>query len=174
MILIPKVGIHLGVCEFIFSHSFTLSKMNVWTHFLTFSCTFKNVNVNVIFELHFQPTPFHTLVLVTSPRLKLWHSKLNETGYHFVKKIISKMGLNFIRFVKLVNKLLNNRYILVATNYATMWMEAPTFFTNIVAITTKFLYEHIFTKFGCPLIIVTNRLMVITWAFKVWCSLIGV
>jgi hypothetical protein len=50
-----------------------------------------------------------------------------------------------------------NRYILVATNYATKWVEAWTFYTNIVVVTAKFLYEHIFTRFGCPLTIVIDQ-----------------
>jgi hypothetical protein len=31
------------------------------------------------------------------------------------------------------------------------------FYTNIIVITTKFLYEHIFIKFGCLLTIVINQ-----------------
>jgi hypothetical protein len=51
----------------------------------------------------------------------------------------------------------SNQYILVATDYATKWVEAWTFRTNIGAITVKFLYEHIFTRFRCLLIIVTSQ-----------------
>jgi hypothetical protein len=51
----------------------------------------------------------------------------------------------------------SNRYILVTTDYATKWVEARTFCTNIVAVTTKFLYEHILTRYGCPLTIMTNQ-----------------
>ncbi len=29
--------------------------------------------------------------------------------------------------------------------------------TNITVVTTKFLYDHILTRFGCPLTIVTNQ-----------------
>jgi predicted SprT family Zn-dependent metalloprotease len=36
-------------------------------------------------------------------------------------------------------------------------VEAQALCTNIVAITTKFLYEHIFTRFRCPLTIMTNQ-----------------
>jgi hypothetical protein len=36
-------------------------------------------------------------------------------------------------------------------------VEVRTFCTNITIVTTKFLYEHIVTRFGCPLTIVTNK-----------------
>ncbi len=62
-----------------------------------------------------------------------------------------------IRLVKPTSKLLSNWYIMVATNYATKWVEPQTLYTNIVTITAKFFYGHIFTRFGCPLTIVTNQ-----------------
>ncbi len=37
----------------------------------------------------------------------------------------------------------------MAIDYATKWLEARTLHTNNAIITMKFLYEHIFTKFGC-------------------------
>jgi hypothetical protein len=49
-----------------------------------------------------------------------------------------------------------NRYVLVTIDYATKWVEAWTFYTNITAVTTKFLYKHIIMRFGCPLTIVIN------------------
>jgi hypothetical protein len=36
-------------------------------------------------------------------------------------------------------------------------VEAQALHTNIVVVTTKFLYKHILTRFGCPLTIVTNQ-----------------
>jgi hypothetical protein len=53
--------------------------------------------------------------------------------------------------------LLSNQHILVTTDYATKWVEGRAFCTNIVVVNVKFLYEHIFTRFGCPLTIVTDQ-----------------
>ncbi len=41
-------------------------------------------------------------------------------------------------------------------DYATKWIEAQAFYTNITMI-AKFLYEHIVTRFGCPLTIMTDQ-----------------
>ncbi len=52
----PKVGAHLGVCGFIFSHYPTL--LGAW---------------NVTLEPHFWFAPLQAFTLVVSPRLRLWH-----------------------------------------------------------------------------------------------------
>jgi hypothetical protein len=51
----------------------------------------------------------------------------------------------------------DNQSIIVATYYAIEWVEARTLCTNIVIVIAKFLYDHIFTQFGCPPTIVTNQ-----------------
>jgi transposase InsO family protein len=49
------------------------------------------------------------------------------------------------------------RWILVATDYFTKWIEAiPTRNANHTII-IKFLYDHIFARFGCPKRLVTDN-----------------
>jgi hypothetical protein len=68
-----------------------------------------------------------------------------------------KWGLDFISQNKPTSILIRNKYILVATNYTTKWVKVKAFKTNIVIVTTRFMYEYILTKFGCPLTIVINE-----------------
>jgi hypothetical protein len=52
-----------------------------------------------------------------------------------------KCRLDFIGPIKSVAARTYNRYILVATNYATKWVEACAFKTNTTTVIAKFLYE---------------------------------
>jgi hypothetical protein len=74
----------------------------------------------------------------------------------FLEEPFMRWGLDFMGPIKPARMYTWNKCILMTTNYATKWVEAKTLRINIVAITTKFLYECILTKFRCPLTIVTN------------------
>ena len=67
-----------------------------------------------------------------------------------------KWGLDFIGPV-VKTRHTGCRYILVATDYATKWIEARALRGNTAKETAKFLYEAILTRFGCPLQLVSDQ-----------------
>jgi hypothetical protein len=68
-----------------------------------------------------------------------------------------KWGPDFISSIKPIGRLTGNIYILVATDYVTKWVEAKALKTNIIVVTTKFLYEYILIRFGYLLTIITYQ-----------------
>ncbi|EOY21239.1 Uncharacterized protein TCM_012646 [Theobroma cacao] len=51
----------------------------------------------------------------------------------------------------------NNRYILVAVDYVSKWVEALALPTNDVKVVLKFLKKNIFIRFGTPTVIVNDE-----------------
>jgi hypothetical protein len=68
-----------------------------------------------------------------------------------------KWGLDFVGPINPMVARTDNRYILVATDYATKWMEARALKTNNAAITAKFLYEQILSRYGYSLTLVSDH-----------------
>ena len=46
---------------------------------------------------------------------------------------------------------------MVATNYCTKWVEAKPLRDNMSVSTSKFLYESIWYRFGCPIELVSDQ-----------------
>jgi hypothetical protein len=70
-----------------------------------------------------------------------------------------KWGFNFVVLIKHVGRFTSNKDIIVTTYYATKWVEAKVFRTNIMTVITKILYEYILTMFACPLTLITNQIV---------------
>jgi hypothetical protein len=67
-----------------------------------------------------------------------------------------KCGLDFVGPIKLARRYIGKFFFLIAIDYATKWVEAKALKTNTAIVTSKFLYEHILNRFGCPLAIVID------------------
>jgi hypothetical protein len=62
-----------------------------------------------------------------------------------LEKPFQKWRLDFIRPIKLASKLSGNWDILVAIDYATKWVEARAFYTNIIVVLPSF-YTNTFLQ----------------------------
>ncbi len=67
------------------------------------------------------------------------------------KEPFMKWGFDFVGPLKPTRRYTRNKYIIVAIDYATKWVEARGLKTNIKLVIAKKLYECILTRFRCPL-----------------------
>ena len=68
----------------------------------------------------------------------------------------AKWGIDFIGPIFPVGSR-RNRYIVLATDYATKWVEARATPRNDASTAATFLFEQIMMRFGCPLELVSDR-----------------
>ena len=68
-----------------------------------------------------------------------------------------KWGLNFVGPFTPAATHTRNKYILEATDYCTKWVEAKALRENTATVTSKFLYEHIWCWFGCPIELIGDQ-----------------
>jgi hypothetical protein len=75
----------------------------------------------------------------------------------FPTKLFTKWGIDFIGSIKPIGCYTSSRYVLVAIDYTTEWVEAKVLRTNTITVITQFVYEFILTWFNYPLILVNNQ-----------------
>ena len=68
-----------------------------------------------------------------------------------------KWGLDFIGPFKPPAMRTSNRYIIVAMDYCTKCVEAKALKDNTAASIAKFLYEHIWCSYGCPIELISDQ-----------------
>ena len=80
---------------------------------------------------------------------------LTTYSYHTLAPF-EKWGIVFIRPINLVSAW-KRKYIILATDYATKWVEARAIVKNDVLVAVAFLFEEIMMRFGHPLELVIDK-----------------
>ena len=80
------------------------------------------------------------------PLLPISHSLTFETW-----------AIDFIGPFPKQGKRIGAKYIIIAIDYVTKWEEAESVHSCTKEVATKFIYEYIITRFGCPLTLVNDQ-----------------
>ena len=72
-------------------------------------------------------------------------------------RAFAKWGIDFVEPINPPAYCTNSKYIIVATDYLTKWVEAKATRKNNAQTIACFLYEYIFTRYGLPIEIVSDK-----------------
>ena len=81
----------------------------------------------------------------------------NAAPTHTPVRTLSKVGLDFVGTFKPAAAQTGNKYIIVATDYCTKWVEAKALRDNMAASMAKFVYEHLWCRYGCPIELISDQ-----------------
>ena len=138
----------------------------------------------ILQEAHYGLARWHFLGHVTGKKILqagLWWPTMLRDAHEFVKRCVlcqklcqpnnndkiidhpivplepfQNWGLYFVGLIKPKSSR-GNRYILVAIDYCTKWVEAVALKDNKAASVARFLYHNIMTRCGCPVELVSDR-----------------
>ena len=68
-----------------------------------------------------------------------------------------KWDVDFVGPINPPTKRTGAWYIITKTDYLTRWVEGAPVVDSTVATTTRFLFENIVTRFGCPRILMSDQ-----------------
>jgi len=68
-----------------------------------------------------------------------------------------KWAIDFAGPIQPPSKKIGACYIITATEYLTRWVEGQPVKDFTGATTTKFLFEYVLTRFGCPKVFMSDR-----------------
>ncbi|GKD17918.1 reverse transcriptase domain-containing protein [Tanacetum coccineum] len=91
-------------------------------------------------------------------RCRFWSSKLDSIGQPFLRipPCMSENVMLGIDFMGPFPSSRNNKYILVAVDYVSKWVEAEALPTNDARVVVKFL-RKLFSRFGVPKALISDR-----------------
>ena len=72
-------------------------------------------------------------------------------------RAFAKWGIDFVGPIDPLAMCTHAQYIIIAMDYVTKWVKIKATKKNNSYTTTKFLFEYIFTRYGLPIEIVSNR-----------------
>ena len=72
-------------------------------------------------------------------------------------KAFDKWAIDFVGPINPLGKKTGSRYIITTIDYLTRWAEVKPVKDCNLATTTQFIFENIITRFGCPIILMSDQ-----------------